>query len=219
MYRIAQLTKAPRHGEVKTRMRPVLDNEQCLALHRAMTEWQVERFFNLSSLGGIPLFYELWVSVEHTFFNELRSRYAINTHLQVSGNLGVRLNDIVNSHAAHDSLTASILIGSDCPFIDEALLLQVHQTFMDKNIDGLIVPARDGGYVLLACREAHSCLFQDITWGSEKVYEQTLSAAKKAGLKFVSLAAYSDIDRPDDLILLEGLGGGRFAHFSGFTAI
>ncbi len=69
----------------------------------------------------------------------------------------------------------------------------------------VVGPATDGGYVLLGVRVICEDLFQEIPWGSDQVYEKTVLALARAGLKWAALPSLTDIDRPEDLPLWEAL--------------
>ena len=58
----------------------------------------------------------------------------------------------------------------------------------------IIVPARDGGYVLLGLRKPMASIFEGIPWSSETVFATTLQAAITAGLSFRCLPPLEDVD-------------------------
>jgi 8-oxo-dGTP pyrophosphatase MutT (NUDIX family) len=60
-------------------------------------------------------------------------------------------------------------------------------------------PSLDGGYCLIGMRRFHPAPFRDIAWSTGAVLEQTLAAARAAGLEVELLDAAPDIDTVDDL--------------------
>jgi hypothetical protein len=90
-----------------------------------------------------------------------------------------------------------ILIGSDCPDISRQIILQGFAHLQQKDI--VIGPACDGGYYLIGLRQPREEIFQDIEWGTEKVFQQTCDKIKAAGLFFTLLPTLRDIDRVEDL--------------------
>lgn len=90
-----------------------------------------------------------------------------------------------------------ILIGSDCPDISSQIILQGFAHLQQKDI--VIGPAYDGGYYLIGLRQPREEIFQDIEWGTEKVFQQTCDKIKAAGLFFTLLPTLRDIDRVEDL--------------------
>jgi hypothetical protein len=65
--------------------------------------------------------------------------------------------------------------------------------------DAVIVPAEDGGYVLLGLKKVYSELFTQIAWGTDQVYPQTQQRLHRLQLAWQSLDTQWDLDRPQDL--------------------
>ena len=63
------------------------------------------------------------------------------------------------------------MIGTDCPALTPELLRQAAAS-LDRHA-ATLVPAEDGGYVLIGVRQAAWPLFANIEWGSERVLAQT----------------------------------------------
>ena len=194
---VAQLSKAPVPGQVKTRMLTQLSPQNAMKLHTAMTEYLVQR------LAGCALYdYELWISKPHLFFSSLTQCYSLQLCQQRTGSLGARLSHIASVHK-HRPL---ILIGSDCPAIDKKTITEALQLINDK-ADVVLIPARDGGYVLLGCRRHWPELYENIEWGTENVFQQTLNRAEQLQLKTAQLPLMDDIDHPEDIEKLSQLPG------------
>jgi glycosyltransferase A (GT-A) superfamily protein (DUF2064 family) len=65
--------------------------------------------------------------------------------------------------------------------------------------DFVIGPAYDGGYYLIGLKQPREEIFQDIEWGSAKVFQQTCDKIKAAALSFALLPTLRDVDRVGDL--------------------
>jgi uncharacterized protein len=63
----------------------------------------------------------------------------------------------------------------------------------------VVGPAEDGGYWLIGLKAAQPALFENISWSSSSVFEQTMERAKAAGLKTHVLRKLPDIDTIEDL--------------------
>jgi ADP-ribose pyrophosphatase len=63
-------------------------------------------------------------------------------------------------------------------------------------------PARDGGYWLVAMREAHDAPFHDIPWSTPAVLGVTRKRCEDAALRLVELGVWRDIDTLVDLELV-----------------
>ena len=99
-----------------------------------------------------------------------------------------------------------VLVGTDCPQLG---LVHLEKAFsLLKNHDMVIGPAQDGGYYLLGLRRMVPDLFQNITWGTDLVFSQTMHSAQKAGLNIAELDVLVDVDTPDDLPVYENVRKG-----------
>ena len=71
-------------------------------------------------------------------------------------------------------------------------------------------PCTDGGYYLLGLKTVHRRLFEDITWGTERVAAQTLERARELKLDVHMLPPWYDVDDVEGLRRLHGeLGSAR----------
>jgi glycosyltransferase A (GT-A) superfamily protein (DUF2064 family) len=69
---------------------------------------------------------------------------------------------------------------------------------LETGADVALVPAEDGGYVLIAARQCSRGLFDGIDWGSSRVMEQTRGRLRELGFTWKELPPRWDIDRPED---------------------
>ncbi len=114
---------------------------------------------------------------------------------QGSGDLGERLG-----RAAARALSSGepvILIGADCPALRRGHLRAAAAAIEDH--DAVILPAVDGGYVLLGLRRSHPSLFQDMPWSTSAVASETLDRIATLGWTVYVGETLQDIDRPEDL--------------------
>ncbi|HEX5624459.1 MAG TPA: TIGR04282 family arsenosugar biosynthesis glycosyltransferase [Saprospiraceae bacterium] len=175
--------KNPVLGRVKTRLAAEVGLEKALEvyfdlLHRA-------RRCALEYPGEKRVYYSDWIP-EHDFWET----NTFQKNLQMGGDLGMRM-----SNAFDDVLMTAgpaLLIGSDCPYLTSELLLDAaHQLELQ---DCVLGPAKDGGYYLIGLRKPVSGIFEDITWSSGSVLQQTLSALQKAQASYHLLPTLEDID-------------------------
>ena len=187
---IAQLTRQPVLGMVKTRMLPALSAERALALHREMTLYMTA---NLSVAAPLTV----WVDgdLNDPLFDECQRLGAAGFAQQPPGSLGERMAFIA-SHILADARKL-VLVGSDAPSLGEQHIARVASAL--DQADVVLVPAYDGGYVLLGLRIFCPEVFQEIDWGTDRVLQQSLAALDKAQRSVVVLEPEPDIDRPDDL--------------------
>jgi hypothetical protein len=140
----------------------------------------------------------LWCAPDpsHPSFRDLVTRHAVTLKRQPAGDLGARM---LAAMAACGRPT--IVIGTDCPaFTAEHLRAAAHAL---RDADVVLIPAEDGGYVLIGARVAHSQLFSGIAWGTASVIAETRARVAALGLKAVELPALWDLDTEADLTRFE----------------
>lgn len=190
--------KAPEPGTVKTRLIPLLGKETAAKLYSALlvnciamaTQWQNQ---------GI----QLWCFPDgtHPWFTRLQKNFPLTLHTQVGNDLGQRMHYAFQQ--ALKDFDAAVIIGSDCPTINAALLDQAFQALYAGK-DAVIAPAEDGGYVLMGLKKPVWTLFSDIHWGTGQVFEQTQQRLQQLQLSWQALDVQWDVDRPVDLERLIG---------------
>ncbi len=90
-----------------------------------------------------------------------------------------------------------VIVASDVPDLSARIMTDAINSL--DNSDVVIGPCYDGGYYLIGMKELHEELFHGISWGTERVYQQTLDAAKENGLTVNQLPILIDIDTEADL--------------------
>ncbi len=95
----------------------------------------------------------------------------------------------------------AVIIGTDCPVMEQCHLEAAFKT-LERGRDIVLGPAEDGGYVLIAARRTNSTLFNNISWGSDRVMGQTREALQRLGWSWAELETLWDVDRPQDLLRL-----------------
>jgi len=135
----------------------------------------------------------------HPLFENLARRHPLELRPQRGIDLGERM-----CNAARECLKDAgivLLTGTDAPTLgSHELGAAVQALRTEANV--VMVPAEDGGYVLLGVRGDHPHLFNDMPWGSERVAAVTRQRCGKIGLKLVELPVCWDVDRPQDLARL-----------------
>jgi hypothetical protein len=96
-----------------------------------------------------------------------------------------------------------LVVGTDCPVLTPGLLRRAAAS-LDRN-DATVIPAEDGGYVLIGMRHPSRRVFTDIDWGSEKVMGQTRVRLSEMGWRWSEFAPLWDVDREEDFRRLSDL--------------
>jgi rSAM/selenodomain-associated transferase 1 len=131
----------------------------------------------------------------HPLFAQLQQEHGLQLTVQDDGDLGVRMQRaLARALQAHER---ALLMGSDLPGLDAAMLRQADATLADH--DAVFVPTFDGGYGLVGLRAAAPMLFEGVRWSTPQVMQQTRDSAAAAGLRVAELPPLADIDEPVDL--------------------
>ena len=190
---ILVMARAPEAGKAKTRLIPALGEEGAAGLHSFL----VERLLSeLTEAAIAPVTLCCTPATSHPFFRHCQQSYNVTLKGQQGVDLGERLH-----HALTTSLKRhrfAVVIGCDIPDLDSAVISEALQALKHGH-DAAITPTEDGGYALLAVKQAKASLFTGINWGSEQVFQQTTEGLETMGWRYKTLQTLWDLDRPDDL--------------------
>lgn len=188
---IAVLAKAPVPGLAKTRLIPSIGAHAAAVLQERMTERTIATSV-AAELGSVTL----WCTPDcaHHSFRELAARFAITLRPQPQGDLGLRMLAAMQGGA-------TVLIGTDCPAFTPAHLQNAARA-LDSH-DAVLIPAEDGGYVLIGTNAPQPGLFDGIAWSTPQVTAQTRARAERLGLTLSMLPPLWDVDTEDDLARTE----------------
>lgn len=209
--RILVFAKAPVAGRAKTRLIPALGAEGAARLQGALLEDALQR-----ARAAGPAGLELWGTGDDPqgWLPALAARYGASLHEQCDGDLGARMQDAL-ARASADGAPA-LIIGTDAPGLTAAGIAQAGDSLARH--DAVIVPALDGGYVLLGLRQAPDVLFSDIEWGTDRVLAATRERLRALAWRVDERPAAWDVDRPEDLERVRALGGNWPAWLDGSSA-
>ena len=107
--------------------------------------------------------------------------------------------------------SAAVVLNSDSPTLPTSLLVETAEVLARPGDCAVLGPSTDGGYYLLGLKQPHRRMFEDITWSTAQVAEQTLERAREIGLKVHILPAWYDVDDLQSLRLLHEEIRGRRA--------
>lgn len=189
---ILLFAKAPVEGEVNTRLIPDIGVHAATRLQHDLIH---QRLSMLTEAGLCDVRLLCAPDQQHEKFLQYKKQYPITLFDQAGDDLGQRMFNSVVS--ALQQYKYCIVIGTDAPALDAPRIKQVIDT-LHGGSDVVIVPAEDGGYVLIAMRHAHEFLFHDISWGSAQVMSQTRKKLEDNNISVEELACCWDVDRLED---------------------
>jgi rSAM/selenodomain-associated transferase 1 len=190
---VAVMAKAPRPGRVKTRLTPPLSRAGAARLARCFLLDTLARVARVERARGAVLYAP---RTSRPMFRRIAAGFLLVP--QCSGDLGRRLA-MAFRDLLHLGLGPVVVIGSDVPSLPASVLEQAVGTLQDSRVDGVIGPSEDGGYYLIGLREPSPALFSGIAWSTPKVFEQTMTRARRQRLRMTTLAGCWDVDTPQDL--------------------
>jgi len=198
---MAVMAKAPRVGQVKTRLAATLSPEAAAGLSAcfirdaigniaaAATEAAIDGYVAYSPRDAEGEFREMLIDG----IRLLPSRRA---------GLAASLYD-----AAANLLTAGYgsvcLINSDSPTLPTAVLVDAARLLSGSGDRLVLGPAEDGGYYLIGLTRPHARLFEEITWSTSAVFAQTVERAREIGLDPEVLPGWYDVDDLESLRRLD----------------
>jgi rSAM/selenodomain-associated transferase 1 len=186
--------RAPRPGQVKTRMTPPLPPEQAAAFYACLLQDVLE----LSAREAPRLGLDVVLAVHPPGACAELAQQAprpLRVVPQRGPDLAHRMDWAVREAAA-GGFSPILLRGSDSPTLDGSTLALALTSLQDADL--VICPDRDGGYNLVGLGRPASGLF-DHPMSTASVLEDTLSNARRLGLESRVLDAGFDLDTVSDL--------------------
>ncbi|HOT44137.1 MAG TPA: TIGR04282 family arsenosugar biosynthesis glycosyltransferase [Spirochaetota bacterium] len=126
--------------------------------------------------------------------------------VQRGHNFGERLHNAF-ADVFYRGFDRAALIGIECPGLRADYIRQALGEL--GNHDAVIGPDRDGGYGLLALhgRSLRAEFFEDIPWGTARVFVETVGKIEDALLELSILDQMERVNGVEDLVRLAGEGG------------
>ena len=188
---IAILAKAPIPGLAKTRLIPHLGADGAAALQR----WLLRRTLATAlaaELGPVTL----WCApaTDHPGFEACQVLGAVRLCRQPDVDLGGRMHAAVVDSS---SPAGTLVIGTDCPALTSDILREAAAALRER--EAVVVPAEDGGYVLIGLMQPALAVFRYVDWSTDKVMAQTRQRLESAGLTWRELSPLWDVDRLEDV--------------------
>jgi uncharacterized protein len=205
------MAKAPREGEVKTRLIGALGPAEVTELYLSflrdtfalMEEVQAERESLALALCYTP-------EGEEEAFEEVEREGSLML-AQRGEDLGERLAHCFTDffELGFDSVA---VIGADTPTLPADYLFEAFEKLAagSGENDVVIGPAEDDGYYLVGMRKLHRKIFEGIPWSTGGVLAATQERVREANLNLISLPVWYDVDTPVELVRLrEELNSGK----------
>ena len=190
---LAVFAKAPVPGLAKTRLIPALG---AAGAARAQRGFALQTLATARSTGIGTV--TLWCAPDagHRFFRALQRRHGVKVLDQTGGDLGHRMAGAMATHFAHAPRMPLLIVGTDCPVLTPEHLQQAADALQLH--DAALIPAEDGGYVLIGLRRPLPGVFLGVDWSTPQVLAQTQARLRAVGASCQVLPALWDVDEPVD---------------------
>lgn len=184
-------TRVPKPGVTKTRLLPILTGGQCAGLHTAF----------LQDLSSVYAQTEADLFVAYTQDPDWEVLKVIfpaakGFFPQAGEDLGEKMYNALR-HVLELGYENVILTGADLPRLTDAHLESGFDALAGADVT--LGPTSDGGYYLVGMKQSHRVIFQKQRYGGSTVLENTVTAAKAAGLTVALAFPCDDVDTPEDL--------------------
>jgi len=180
---------------VKTRLMPELGADGAMAAHITLSlavlgnlvasgytvHFMWDRPLSETPQGALPVLREL-------------EALGVVQALQQGEVLGERMTRAL--HSGLQQHGKAMIVGSDCPSVD-ADYVRLAVATLDE-VDVVLGPSEDGGYVLIGARRVVPDMLADVAWGTDRALAQTCERLTQAGLSFALLPDRWDVDEPED---------------------
>jgi rSAM/selenodomain-associated transferase 1 len=191
---VAIMAKAPRAGEVKTRLCPPLSHPEAAELYRCFL---LDKIAQVNALQMTMPVVSYTPSEAQQWFEDLTPSHFMLLP-QRGDDLGARILSTFDRLFQH-GYTQVMVIDSDTPTLPSAYLEQALELMAERHNDVVLGPTEDGGYYLIGLRRAHPELFEHMPWSTSQVFPETRRRSLQYGLTVACTAYWYDVDMPDDL--------------------
>lgn len=188
---LAVMTKAPRAGQVKTRLVPPLTHQEAAELNACFLRDTATVIQQACGDNAIGVAVYTPVGSETDYVGILPGEFQLL--LQRAGGFGERLAFAVDD-LLRCGFSSVCLIDSDSPTVPSEVYQQA-VTILTKGGDRAVLgPSDDGGYYLIGLKQQHREIFEEIDWSTERVFDQTRKCAEALSLEVALLPTSYDID-------------------------
>jgi rSAM/selenodomain-associated transferase 1 len=187
------MAKAPRPGEVKTRLTPSLSPASVAAFYCCLLEDTLALARSLSNV-------ELAIMCPDSDVTELAQLAGNEASViaQKGEGLAAGLTSVFAHFAAGQRRV--IAFNSDSPHLPRSVLEDAFETLVAHQI--VVGPTHDGGYYLVGAKASYLTLFAGDGMGTSSALERFLSRARALELSVGFANPFYDIDVVDDLTRL-----------------
>lgn len=185
------MSKAPRAGQVKTRLVPPLTHEEAARLNACFLHDTAAAIASIQDKRARGIAVYTPIGAEIDYVDILPRQFELLP--QRGEDFGERLlNALIDLFKV--GFSSVCLIDSDSPTVSGEVYSRAIELLSTHENPVVLGPSDDGGYYLIGLKKPHARLFQEIDWSTERVLEQTKFRAAELGLKTELLPVFYDVD-------------------------
>ena len=194
------MAKRPQRGRTKTRLCPPLSADRAALLAECLLRDTIDLL--RSAAATIPM---LTPAIAYTpanargYFASLAPEFHLVA--QRGDELGSRLDHVLSS-SLHEGFAYAGAINADGPTLPVANIQRAFAEIAQPECDAVFGPSEDGGYYLIALKEAQPRLTRQVQMSTPTVLAETLAIAHEEGLRVALLPPWHDVDTWEDLVRL-----------------
>ncbi|WP_455276660.1 TIGR04282 family arsenosugar biosynthesis glycosyltransferase [[Eubacterium] cellulosolvens] len=188
------MVKKPEKGKVKTRLCPPLSQEQAMNLYRNFLLDKIEQVSRVKNV--LPALAYMPERAEKFFREIVPENFELIP--QNGSDLGERLANVFKEMFS-DNFEQIVIIGSDSPTLPTSFIKKSFFLLNKRDVDIVLGPCDDGGYYLIGLKFFISSLFEEISWSTSKVFNETIKRIEISDLRLAPLPVWYDVDSMDDL--------------------
>lgn len=191
------MVKAPRAGEVKTRLVPPLSGAQAAALAACFAQDTVDALRRV-----VPDVLVAYAPADgRAALEAILPPGKLSWLEQRGADLGERLSSAF-AHASALGHGPVVVVGGDSPTLPASYVARAVASLAAAESDIALGPTEDGGYYLVGLRRPAAGLFQNVAWSTPRAHRQTARNAARLGLRALELPRWYDVDTFADLLHL-----------------
>jgi len=189
---IAVMAKSSTCGKAKTRLSPPLTPAEAAEFNTAFLRDIADNLLAAASWAPITGMMAFGPPGSEGFFTAIVPR-EIDLFECWRPNFGDCLFYSISAILGR-SFAAAVVLNADSPTLPAAYLVETAEVLARPSDCAVLGPSSDGGYYLLGLKKPYRRLFEDITWSTEHVAEQTIARAREIGLPMHILPTWYDVD-------------------------
>ena len=188
---LAVVTKAPRAGQVKTRLVPPLTHPEAADLNACFLRDTAAaiRAACRGNAVGVGVYTPIGCEPEYVGILPVEFQLIPQRGDGFGERLAFAVDDLLRC-----GFSSVCLIDSDSPTVSSADYERAVKVLAEPGDRIVLGPSDDGGYYLIGLKKPHREMFEGIDWSTERVFDQTRQHAEDSNLEVALLPASYDID-------------------------